>query len=167
MALTWHTGHVTHGDGWQDQWARMQRLTERVRASRDGPRPDFLGTEGYRDEVFSLFQAIWHFKDWLDNDPAVPITKQDVDAWVFTAPTSLNLQAAHDLANGSKHLELTKPAVEASQGRNDATLHVGSGMQHVFYITIKKTGQEFEAVALAELCLADWRAFLAKYNLTP
>lgn len=155
---------MTHGATWQDQWARIERWAERVRASRDTPRPDGLGTEGYRDELFALFQAIWHLKDWLINDPALAVTKGQIEHYVFEQG-HLGLQAAHDLANGSKHLNLKKPAVDAAQIRNDAAIHVGAGVSHTFYIHLAKDDQEFEAVALAELCVEEWSVFLKQLGL--
>ncbi|MBI1378796.1 MAG: hypothetical protein GC157_15145 [Frankiales bacterium] len=151
--------------GWQDQWARIERWTERVRAVQQGQADYFLGTEHYRDEVFALFEGLWHLKDWLHNDPAVRVSKEDVDGWVFseTSPV-LSLKAAKDVANGSKHLRLANPAVDAAQTRNDATF--GGDNKHVFYIELARTGQEYDALTLAEMCTQDWRRFLALHNIT-
>lgn len=136
---------MTYGEHWQDQWNRILRWRDRLEQSQTGPRADWLGTEGYRDELYALFQAIWHLRDWLANDPDVPGVDRarDLDRIIFDPDAPLrSLQAAHDLANGSKHRGVVRPAVDAAQIRNDATVHVGVGQQHVFYILIAGTREE-------------------------
>jgi hypothetical protein len=59
---------MRQGTMWQDQWFRIMRWRTLVLRSREEPRTDRDGTEGYRDEVFALFQALWHLKDWFTND---------------------------------------------------------------------------------------------------
>jgi hypothetical protein len=50
--------------------------------------------------------------------------------------------------------------------RNDATVYVGAGVSHTFYIKDKRPdGKEFEAVQLADLCIDEWRAFIAAQGL--
>lgn len=165
---SWDAQGMTYGSTWEDQWKRIERWKDRVRASRDTPRVESLGTEAYRDEVFALFQSIWHFKDWLINDPAAGLTKKQVEDWIFDKGVRRYLLAAHDLANGSKHLTLDKaPKVDAAQIRNDAKIVVGVGHSHTFYIRIADLDQEFEAVVLADMCMDEWRGFLASHGLTP
>lgn len=152
---------MTHGDGWRDQWQRIERWRERVRASRDEFRRDDLGTEGYRDEVFALFQAIWHLRDWVHHDPQLALTRQDVDQWIKSSCVALPV--AHDLANGSKHMVLSRDwAGGAKQTRNDVTVAVGVGVKHVFYIQDLKRKVEYEAVALADECIEEWSRLLSQ-----
>jgi hypothetical protein len=51
---------MRQGTTWQDQWARIMRWRVLVLRTREMPRDDRDGTEGYRDEVFALYQALWH-----------------------------------------------------------------------------------------------------------
>src|SRR5690348_6159356 len=122
------------GQRWQDQWAQIERWRERVRQSRDDGRADGLGTDGYRDEVFALFYAVWHLKDWLKNDPTLGTAiRQDVEGWVNANGSSLTVIA--DVANGSKHLALSNPRAAGSrQTRNDVTIAMGIGVLHTFYV---------------------------------
>jgi len=156
---------VTHGEKWTDQWERVGRWRERVRTSRDDFRNDGLGTEGYRDEVFALFQAVWHLKDWIPNDPNVPLTKSDVEEWL--RDNAIALRIAHDVANGSKHMLLTGGgwAGGAKQTRNDVTVAIGRGVRHVFYIRDSKRDLEYEAVELADMCVREWTGFLEASGL--
>lgn len=137
--------------------------------SRDELRTDDLGTEGYRDEVFALYQAIWHLKDWLKNDVALdPHLRQSVEAWV-RADGDL-LQVAADVANGSKHMSQTaehQRANGSAQTRNDVAVVIGEGVRTTFYVEDARSGCDFEVVALADACLAEWTTFLERWQLTP
>ena len=104
---------VSQGTAWEDQWARILRWRERVRFSRDDWRNDGSGTEHYRDEVFALFQALWHLKDWLKNDPALPApVGVAVETWIVGEGHLLKVAA--DVANGSKHMTLDRMRAEGS-----------------------------------------------------
>jgi hypothetical protein len=158
-----------HGAGWEDQWARIMRWRERVRLSRDVGRTDGLGTEGYRDEVFALYQAVWHLKDWFKNDPALPASvRTSVEQWV--ADNGSRLKVAADVANGSKHLTQTTKQQRAggsAQTRNDVHLILGDDIRalHTFYVDDARTGGDSEALLLGDECLDEWRSFLAQNRL--
>lgn len=151
---------MRQGTGWQDQWYRILRWRERVRQSRDDGRSDALGTEGYRDEVFALFQAMWHLKDWLKNDPSFE-QLTGVEDWIVDHSSALLVAA--DVANGSKHMTLSNPrAHESGQTRNDVHIHVGAWVKHTFYVTDNRplAPQDYEALHLADLCLREWTDYL-------
>jgi hypothetical protein len=63
------------------------------------------GTPAAVDATQSFFEAVHHLKDWLGNDPSSGVTKADGDSFVNASPV---LQLCADLANGSKHLRLTR-----------------------------------------------------------
>ncbi len=72
---------------------------------------------------------------------------------------------AADVANGSKHLGLTNERADgAHQTRNDWTVYVGTGVGGTFFIE-DGHGNEYEAVTLADRCLAEWRTLLAARRL--
>ena len=121
---------------WQDQWQRIMRWRSQVQRGRDEPRTRSDGTEGYRDEVFALYQALWHLKDWLKNDPMTACGEgsagHTVEKWIKTAH---HLLIAADVANGSKHMMQTRAMTRAGgseQTRNDVTIVVGRGVKHTF-----------------------------------
>jgi hypothetical protein len=155
---------------WQDQWQRIMRWRSQVQRGRDEPRTRSDGTEGYRDEVFALYQALWHLKDWLKNDPMTACGEgsagHTVEKWIKTAH---HLLIAADVANGSKHMMQTRAMTRAGgseQSRNDVTIVVGRGVKHTFYIQDGRAGgAEYEAVDLADLCIAEWRPFLSAHQL--
>lgn len=155
---------------WSDQAARILRWRERVRKSRDEGRTDALGTEGYRDEVFALFQAIWHFKDWIKSDPRVDnALARSIESWISSRADFLKVAA--DVANGSKHMALSAGrAGDSAQTRNDVHILAGAGtgggvVKHTFYITDRRSDSDHEAVALADLCIEEWREFLTENGL--
>ena len=160
---------MRQSESWTDQWLRILRWRERVRQSRDQIRTDDLGTEGYRDEVFALYQAIWHLKDWLKNDTNLgPDLRRAVEVWVNEHGNLLKVAA--DVANGSKHMSQTtgqQRAGGSSQTRNDVWIFVGEGVRTRFYIEDGRNGEDIEVVALADACLSEWQAFLQRWGLTP
>jgi hypothetical protein len=160
-------------DMWEDQWQRIMRWYRRVERGRDQPRTDAEGTEGYRDELFALYQALWHLKDWLKNDPMTAYAEggpgKTVETWLTT--TAVYLPIAADVANRTKHMR-QKPAMKRAGGseptRNDVTIAIGRGVMHTFYIQDQREGgEEYEAVNLAERCIDEWRGFLAAHKLDP
>ena len=160
---------MRHGSAWTDQWYRILRWRERVRQSRDEFRSDGLGTEGYRDEVFALCQAIWHLKDWFRNDLALdPLIGASVEKWINDHGHLLKVAA--DVANGSKHMtqHAWQPRAGGSgQTRNDVHVLIGEGVRTTFYIEDARNGQDLEAVALADACMDEWRLFLKEKGLLP
>lgn len=159
---------------WQDQWQRILRWYRLVQRSRDEPSNHPEGTEGYRDQVFALYQALWHLKDWLKNDPMTRYgpsgAGRAVEGWITRSAHCLLIAA--DVANGSKHMafrsQQDRRAGGAEQTRNDVTIAVGRGVMHTFYIQDERPGgEEHEAVDLASRCIAEWREFLAAHNLDP
>ena len=85
------------GQGWQSQWARVQRRLNDVRSVYAG-RPG--GTDDAIDIVLSFFETVHHLKDWLGNDQLSGITEAAGDSLING---SKMLQLCADLANGSKH----------------------------------------------------------------
>jgi hypothetical protein len=147
------------GQGWEAQWARVQRRLDRVRDVYAGTPSG--GTDAALDEVLSFFEAIHHLKDHLGNDPATKVTLKDGDALIDSS-TPLKLSA--DLANGSKHLVLNRKPRTGDRGtaitRNDATVMLGPGtVAHRFYV--ESGGIEYDALQIAEDAVAEWAKLLS------
>jgi hypothetical protein len=148
---------VVLGQGWQSQWARVQRRLDDVRAVYTGRAG---GTDAAIDTVQSFFEAVHHLKDWLGNDPSSGVTKADGDS-LINGSTALQLCA--DLANGSKHLALRSSRtgdLSTTIARNDAAVFVGAGTSaHRFYVA--SGGTEYDVLVLAEDAVAEWAKFLS------
>lgn len=157
---------MRQGTAWEDQWARIVRWRERVLLSRDDWRDDGLGTEHYRDEVFALFQCLWHLKDWFKNDQALPTSVgAAVERWIEDEARLLRIAA--DVANGSKHMTITHGrAGGSSQTRNSAHVWIGKGVKHEFFVTDARDEEDYEAVDLADGCLDEWGRFIAMQGLS-
>ncbi len=146
---------------WRDHWERVLRRLDDVRAVYRGA-PG--GTIWATDSVQSFFEAVHHLKDWTGNDPAIPLTKADGDALINR---DTNLQISADIANGSKHFNLTTTRT-GDKGtditRNDATVQLGAGTSaHRFYI--QSDGVEYDAIDVAEGAVDAWRTFLSGHGL--
>ena len=164
---------------WQSQWERVQRRLDDVRAVYTR-RPG--GTDAAVDTVQSFFEAVHHLKDWLGNDPSSGITKADGDKLINESTV---LQLCADLANGSKHLALTRSRTgdrSTRITRNDVTVFPGTarasvamspkipsapaatGMSaHRFYVA--SAGTEYDVLQLAEHATAEWHKFLSSQGL--
>jgi len=121
---------------------------------------------------------------FVRNDPTLgPGVTSRVEAWIKQDGDLLKVAA--DVANGSKHMVLAAWSIRAGgseQTRNDvtvtpATVQVSAAVarstgrsalsRHTFYITDKRTGDDHEAVALADGCIKEWQAFLSSNQLGP
>lgn len=149
------------GQGWEDQWKRVQRRLDSVRAIYSGRA---AGTESAIDDVQSFFECIHHLKDWLGNDSASGVTKADGDALINSSAT---LEVCADLANGAKHLMLTSSRTGdpgTSIARNDVTVFAGTGTAaHKFYVA--SGSQELDVLDLAGQAVSEWETFLRARGL--
>jgi hypothetical protein len=150
------------GHGWQMQWARVQRRLDDVRAVYTGRAG---GTDAAVDTVQSFFEAVHHPKDWLGNDPSSGVTQAAGDSLINAKPV---LQLCADLANGSKHLALTKGSrtgdPSTTIARNDVTVFVRTGTSaHRFYVA--SAGKEYDVLQLAEDAVGEWTKFLSGRGL--
>jgi hypothetical protein len=94
------------GTDWQDQWTRVQRWHNRVRAIGAGGGGD---QEWALDLVFAFFMNCYHLRDWLIDSKHS--TKEVVDAHIAGSEA---LVWCRDICNGMKHYRLDP--VEAGSG---------------------------------------------------
>jgi hypothetical protein len=88
---------------WREQYDRVKRWRARL-----GER---TGVEDRRvDDFYAFFSTCFHLKDWLKQDNSLPESvRADVETHVNA---TFWLKLCADLANGSKHLELSRPRVD-------------------------------------------------------
>lgn len=99
---------------WREQYDRVKRWHDRLPKS---------SAEHQIDDFYAFFTCCFHLKDWLKNDSTIDPTRGPAaEALVNTNEARM---ICADLANGSKHLALTKHV------RVDATAHVHK-MEWVF-----------------------------------
>jgi hypothetical protein len=149
------------GRGWQFQWTRVHWRLDGLRAVYTGREG---GTESALDATLSFFEAVHHLKDWLRNDPSSGITTADCNSLIGRSPM---LKLCGDLANGSKHLVLTRPHTRDTSTaitRNDVNILMGTGkVAHRFYL--QSAGQEYDILQTAQAAVDDWTNFLTDEQL--
>ncbi len=151
-------GWSMHRNGaWIGQLQRTRRWHERLaRAARgDGYAEDDLADFGY-----AFFQNCFHLREWVQHTANIP--RADLDAFMGRE----EMQVCRDLANGTKHLNITRPNVDArfSIGREyDPRSHFG---YRLFVITDneKTGGEKYDLFDLASRCLEAWEQFLAPHQ---
>jgi hypothetical protein len=128
-------------------------------------------TERRVDEFYAFFGCAFHLKDWLKADlPAdASVGPDDVEGFV-NGPLWLRLCA--DIANGSKHFRLTRRVrfdADARLERAEAAFDPGAfdpgAFQTKDMIVVPAGGTAWEAMRVANGCVAAWKEFLGKHRL--
>jgi hypothetical protein len=149
---------------WEQQWKRVGRWFERFRETAKG-RDHKRESDAYQDEAYAFFLTCFHLKDWLKNDDASSAAASDVEDFISESPS---LRLCADLANGSKHLRLTRPRVdpEAKVGRRQYFLTLGSGVPRIAAkYEVEAAGKKHDAFELASECMREWEAYLKAKGL--
>ncbi len=165
---------------WSEQYLRMIRSVERVQPYYDG----LTGLDSYdgskifpefRDAVIHLFQDIFNLRDWLKSDPSVEIPNHEIDAKCSGNPEACpNLHIARDVANGSKHLKISRPSQNADTkvaGTGRISISFGAGaemkttvLKHSILIELG-AGEYADALEVAKGAISEWREALADWGL--
>jgi hypothetical protein len=172
---------------WNEQWDRVNRMLQRVQkisvAQTHGARDDANDT----DDLYSFFQNVYHFKDWLKNDPASGLTSRDVED-VINHCRELRISA--DLCNGSKHLTFRSDRPprtgDPTTGIGTVSLDVPMGQSLPFssgedepltvrfdtlmvrhQFSVESAGATLDVLAVATEAVAAWRRFLTDKGLLP
>ncbi len=85
-------------DRWEHQWVRALRWY--VRTFDATGRETGKGSLDAADFSEAFVQAVWHLRDWLDNDPRIALPSEELKAFAVDDPA---LQLVADVANGTKH----------------------------------------------------------------
>lgn len=141
--------------GYMDQLNRVGRMLNRIN------RQDRSPIE-YGDDIWSFFQNCWHLKDWVKNDPSVPLHVRDSIEQLAAASPPLRICA--DLANATKHLKLKNPRVGAKPSHYNMAIVPGESSK-VEYIVGTGRGTQQDSLDLARKCLSEWERILAAQGL--
>ncbi len=150
---------------WQEQFERVLRSLKKVEQSARQQ------TE-HLDNLFHFFQDCWHLKDWIKNDDTLPQSTRD--ALVRDAENSESLKFCADLANGTKHLKLTKrvrkgavlwyvesiATVDAKTGETISKVPVG-----YLIASLQGSPTPSDAIGFARKTVQDWTDLLTKHGL--
>lgn len=148
---------------WNEQWGRVRRWFLRFKETNDGRTHD-RASDHYQDEAYAFFQNTYHLKDWLKNDSAVSAQVRDVEAFIAGSQC---MRLCADLCNGSKHLALTTPRESADTkiGRRHFQVGLSEPVTISAQYVVVSAGQAYDAFALAQDCLKEWRAYLTAKGL--
>mgnify|MGYP000701759998 CR=1 FL=1 len=167
---------------WNEQYQRMLRSFQRVQNYYDG----LTGLEHYdgasvfpefRDSVIHLFQDIFNLRDWLKNDQKISVSNSDIDSTCSGNSSKFpNLHIARDVANGSKHLRITRPSQSvdtriAGVGHLEVSFGAGGEMKNTVLkhsIAIELGDSSLaDALTVAGGCIAEWDEVLQNWGLKP
>ena len=146
------------GYTWRDQRERMKRTLRRLQ----GPHTN---ADEYRDDLYHFFQDAWHLKDWIRNDPTIAPAIRDAIENEVTSITALRIAA--DIANGTKHLELTRPREGATITSKSITVFPGTAKPAKYDWTITLSGGTVIARDHLHEVVKAWDTLLGDLSLTP
>jgi len=157
---------------YQEQYDRMKRLMFKI-----DPPSGFHGEQKeYEDNLWYFFQSAWHLKDWIKVDRTIQTF--DIEK-IVNSVRSLRLCA--DVANRTKHLEISNIREDARPAGNDVTIHIGvtlvtkqeidsgkipirksGGNTYKYYIN-DRSGNKYPAIELAKQIIKDWDDIIENY----
>jgi hypothetical protein len=155
----------------EEQLARARRIYSRFERLNEGIAHDRESDE-YIDDIYAFFQACYHVKDHLINDPAyTKHSKEQIEDYV-TSTRALAICA--DICNGSKHLALKMPRSGAEPEIGKKTFHVELGAQLGFggeapqekpptisiQVDVDHNGQTLDAFQIASDAMNAWEQFV-------
>jgi len=143
-----------------NQYARVKRWYNRLEQINNG-KQHIHPSDYYQDEVLAFFMNCYHLKDWLKNDSSFNKDNEAIEAFVRN---SNNLSICGDLANGAKHLLITRPKLdsETSIGSRAFSLNIGGDELPKISIRYQVISEEnaCDAFELATKCLQEWEGFI-------
>lgn len=149
-----------------EQFERTKRYLKRIERIYAGIFSSGYDKESYDDDVLSFFIHCYHIRDWIVHLNKIGITARQVDTYI-NAHRALRICA--DLANGSKHCNLTRSL------RSGRQPHIAGKERHTFTRSTN-SGDDIEvtkckysvlcntelvdALELATECVQLWEAYM-------
>lgn len=169
------------GETWCDQYKRLGRshsLLQRV-GDQNTYDEQLQQPENARDVLYHFCCDAFHLRDWVRFSSSLDQSIRDDVLKLFDvtgnpATASVALAACADIANGSKHLVLTRQPYTPG-GPAEVTGHTQGArfpMTLPFHFaanhwTINVGGDEHDALMLAARAVADWDTWLTGHGLLP
>ena len=135
--------------GYLEHFKRVERYLARIEQ-------DNRDSIDYDDDLWSFFRHCGHLKDWIKNDPAVPVTLRKLIEGIVER--SINLRLCADPANRSKHLELKKHRRKGADTiQRNATVYTGTpGLSRSEHIIETDDGNRWIAQEIARKAVDEW-----------
>jgi len=146
---------IHRNGGWKGQLERTERWYSRFVAF--SARPSAEDPHALEDCAFAFFQNCHHLREWVQQTSDVK--QQQLDQLIAN---HTELQLCRDLANGTKHLNITYDNVvdrHFSIAREYDPCNGGDRRIRLCLIA----GKTYDLRALAGRCLAIWKEFLTAY----
>jgi len=142
----------------QEQFARMKRYLARM--EKRG------ATDEDTDDLYSFFLHAWHLMDWSSNDSTVNCGKspEDMKAQLRGVITT-SIGRCEDIANRTKHLNLTRPPREAPEITNKHIWVGGNRPAEAVFIFTFPDDTTRDALDLANEVMTDWKRLLKRYGV--
>lgn len=156
------------GSGWKGQLARVARWHERVQSL--GARDDLSITPITAfDYLYAFFQNCYHLRDWLKNSGT--LSESDLQSFMTDNEA---MAVCRDIANGTKHLRITTPSIDANPAFGREYHPAGwpgkrPGTSESYFVLLEdrttKAESRFDLQDLAARCLAEWEHLLRSRGL--
>lgn len=145
---------------WQKQWQRVELGLRRVEAIYEGRQGD--SADALYD-LYSFFLNCHELRDWLAADKVSGMSRRKATKVI---KRSTYLRVCADLANRTKHAELTRHWIDSNTSPvpHDATVFVGTG-EAAHRWEIAAGDATFDALDLAANCVAVWQRALTDRKL--
>lgn len=146
-------GSSMHRNGaWSGQLERVRRWHNRLMAAARGE--TYLESD-LNDFAFAFFQNCLHLRDWVQQTSSIPRSDLDV---LFAR---VEMKVCRDLANGTKHLNITRPSVDAEF----SIVREYDPQARYRYRPVVFAGDErHDLLDLACRCLEAWESFLRPHS---
>jgi hypothetical protein len=150
--------------GYRDQLDRARRMLDRAESAvSDLDWGIDFNDLAFQDDMWNLFQACWHVKDWVKHDPLVPQPVKDTIK--LQAESSKLLLMCHDICNGTKHLKLTAPRGGGACYESTESIHESGFVVGVDCWIDDGSGGRIQGKELARNCIAEWEQILQGHGL--
>ena len=144
---------------WQKQWKRVEIGLQRLVAIYEGRQHDSADASY---DLYAFFLNCHHLRDWLAADKVSGMSWKKATKVI---KRSTHLRVCADLANRTRHVELTRQWIDrdASPTRQDVNVHVKTGAAHRWEVAAGDA--TYDALDLAANCVAVWERALTDRGL--
>jgi hypothetical protein len=144
---------------WHKQWQRVEIGLQHLVAIYEGRQHDSADASY---DVYAFFLNCHHLRDWLAADKASGMSRRKATKVIMRSPY---LRACADLADRTKHVEVTRYRIasDTSPTPQDVNVHTGTGVPHRWEIAAGDA--TYDALDLAANCVAEWEKALTHRRL--
>ncbi len=145
---------------YEQQYDRMMRWYKRFEKIVKGRVHD-MESDNYEDEAHAFFLNCYYLKDWIKNDPSLPLIRDEVEQFINDNEC---LRLCADICNGLKHLKVTKQGSGKDPQFGPRQFFVGLGAGETTIAasySIVTTNGPIDAFELASECVKKWDGFIS------